>query len=98
MLSFSETLPQAQAAPRSFEAFVEALRARDPWAERALLEDFTPNVAGILHRLLGGGADLDDLTQEAFIRVLSRIDDLRDPAALPGFVTSTTVYVAREAI
>ena len=38
------------------------------------------------------------VVQDVFARVFSRIDDVREPAALKPFITSVTVFVAREAI
>ena len=80
------------------ERLVAGLREGTAWAQRALLEDHTGLVERVLVRILGRFRDLDDLTQEVFLRVLDRVDEIRDPAALRGFVASIAVFVAREAI
>src|SRR5262249_52763224 len=67
------------------------------WAERALLEHYTSHVERILARITGS-LDLDDRVQEVFIRVLDRVDTLRDADTLPGFVTQIAVFVARETL
>jgi RNA polymerase sigma-70 factor, ECF subfamily len=75
-----------------------ALRAGEPWAERALLEQHTDHMERILTRILGGHADLDDLVQEVFVRAFERVEQLREPRALRGWLTAIAVYVAREAV
>lgn len=79
-------------------ALVRGLRDGLPWAERALLADHTAHVRRVLARILGPTAELDDLVQEVFIRVLDKIADLREPAAFRGFLTSVAVFVSREAL
>ncbi|WP_437965179.1 sigma factor [Sorangium sp. So ce260] len=37
-------------------------------------------------RVLGPGADAEDMTQEVFARVFSKVSGLRDPDALGSFV------------
>jgi hypothetical protein len=59
------------------ERLRDALRARRAWAERSALERFTPHVRRVLVRILGSTADLEDLTQEVFLRGLDRIAGLR---------------------
>jgi RNA polymerase sigma-70 factor, ECF subfamily len=78
--------------------FLEALRRREPWAERALLEEHTGPVTRILARIVGVCDELDDLTQEVFLRALDRVDELRDPLALSRWLRAITVFVARETL
>lgn len=85
--------PDAPTADR-----LRALRARDSSAERWLLGAHWARVERILFRILGDVRHLEDLTQEVFVRVFSRIDDVTEPESLKPFVTSVTVFVAREAI
>jgi RNA polymerase sigma-70 factor, ECF subfamily len=75
-----------------------ALREGEAWAERALLEQQTAHVERILTRILGGRSDLDDLVQEVFVRAFERVEELREPRALRGWLTAIAVFVAREAI
>jgi len=74
------------------------LHARRPEAERWLLDTHAGRVERILLRILGDTGTLEDLVQDVFVRVFARIDDVREPEALKGFVTSVSVFVAREAI
>lgn len=87
-----------QARQDADERLVAGLREGRPWAQRALLEDHTGLVERVLVRILGRTRDLDDLAQEVFVRALDRVDELREPAALRGFLASIAVFVAREAI
>ena len=77
---------------------VQALRAGEPWAERAFLEGETGHVERILTRILGFHSELDDLTQEVFSRAFARVEELREPDALRGWLSAIAVFVAREAI
>jgi RNA polymerase sigma-70 factor, ECF subfamily len=89
---------RAGAASLDLDEFVRALRDGQPWAERTFLERERAHVERILTRILGWHAELDDLTQEVFTRAFERIDELREPEALRGWLSAITVFVAREAI
>ncbi|WP_437308102.1 RNA polymerase sigma factor [Sorangium sp. So ce388] len=89
--------PPVDAQPTSSEV-LRGLHARNPAAERRLLDTYAGLVERMLFRLLGDIRTLEDLVQDVFARVFSRIDDVREPAALKPFITSVTVFVAREAI
>lgn len=77
---------------------IDALRARRLWAERAVLERFTPVVRRVLFRLLRSSDELDDLTQEVFLRALERIALLRDGVRVQSWLTGFAVLVARETL
>ncbi|WP_437912861.1 RNA polymerase sigma factor [Sorangium sp. So ce302] len=77
---------------------LRGLHARNPAAERRLLDTYAGLVERMLFRILGDVRSLEDLVQDVFARVFSRIDDVREPEALKPFITSVTVFVAREAL
>ncbi|MDC0685778.1 RNA polymerase sigma factor [Sorangium atrum] len=77
---------------------LRGLHARNPAAERRLLDAYAGLVERMLFRILGDVRSLEDLVQDVFARVFSRIDDVREPEALKAFITSVTVFVAREAL
>ncbi|HEY0480004.1 MAG TPA: sigma-70 family RNA polymerase sigma factor [Kofleriaceae bacterium] len=52
-------------------------------------------VAGVALRVLGRPSEVDDLVQDVFLRVLRRLGDLRDPAALRGWLAVITARLAR---
>jgi RNA polymerase sigma-70 factor (ECF subfamily) len=94
----SPQAPAGQEPETSEAALIRRLCAGDPWAERALVERYTAHVDRILMRILGGHPDLDDLTQEVFVRAFERLDELHDPPALGRWLAAIAVFVAREAI
>lgn len=85
-------------APWVTDELLEELRGGARTAERAFVAHFWPRVSRTLSTVLGSIHEIEDLTQEVFIRVFSRLDRIRDAASVRPFVTSTTVFVAREAI
>ena len=52
-------------------------------------------VARIALRVLGRPSEVDDLVQDVFLSVLDRLGDLRDPAALRGWLAVITARLAR---
>lgn len=52
-------------------------------------------VAGIGHRLLGRNHEVDDLVQDVFIEAQRSLGQLRDPAAIRGWLATITVRLAR---
>lgn len=72
-----------------------ALIEGEPWAATAVWNAHAPKVFRIVARVLGPGADAEDVTQEVFVRVFSRVSGLRDPDALGSFVFSVTVRLLK---
>lgn len=68
------------------------LAARDgqqsAWDE--LVTRFTPLVHGIVRRYRLQGSDVDDVVQTLWLRLVEHLDALREPAALPGWIVTTT--------
>ncbi|MDB4979571.1 MAG: polymerase sigma factor [Myxococcales bacterium] len=87
-------------------ALVLALRRREPAAELAAWNRFSPGVDATLRRMLGPGghthsnegADRCDLLQEVFLRFFRRIETLREPAAVRGFLTAICLRVVQTEI
>ena len=74
---------------------VAALRAHDERAYTAAWVELGPMVRRLVTRFFGPGADTPDLSQEVFLRVFRRIDELRNPSGLRGFVVGICLGVAR---
>lgn len=74
---------------------VAALRAGDERAYTAAWIELGPMVRRLVTRFFGPGADTPDLSQEVFLRVFRRIDELRNPDGLRGFVVGICLGVAR---
>jgi RNA polymerase sigma-70 factor (ECF subfamily) len=79
-------------------AVVHALRRGEARAELDAWNRFSARVDGTLRRLLGPGqpsSDREDLLQEVFIRFFRRVDTLREPAAVRGFLTGICLRVVQ---
>ena len=81
-----------------FDELLRDIAASRPGAERVLVDRFKGHIHRLLARTLGPGPDVDDALQEVLFRLFSRLHKVHPPDALPGFVTSITVLVAREAL
>ncbi len=69
----------------------KALIDGEPWAAAAAWTKLGPMVFRFLNRVLGPDGEAEDLTQEVFLRVFSKVRELRDPEALRSFVFSVAV-------
>jgi RNA polymerase sigma-70 factor (ECF subfamily) len=76
-------------------ALVAAVLRGEGWAAQEVWDRHASSVRRFLARALGPKADVDDLTQETFMRVFSRMDGLRDAGALREFVLAVAVNVLR---
>ena len=72
---------------------VAAFLRQEEWASAAIWERFAPLVQRILYRAIGPGQDVDDLVQEAFLRLFRKLPSLRDPEALKSFVVAVSTRV-----
>ncbi len=72
------SLPQSVAVLTESEV-ARALIEGEPWAATAVWNAHAPKVFRIVARVLGPGADAEDVTHEVFVRVFSRVSGLRDP-------------------
>jgi len=74
---------------------VRALREDDPGAPAVLWARYSPSVGRVLARALGPCLEIEDLTQEVFLRVFRRLPVLRDPSALRAFVLAVAMNVLK---
>jgi RNA polymerase sigma-70 factor (ECF subfamily) len=75
---------------------VAALRAGLPWAPRAIWDRYGTKVHRFLARALGRPTpEVEDLTQEVFLRVFARAHAIREPSALKEFSMSVAVRVLK---
>ena len=74
----------------SVTGLVTRARNGDQQAWDALVERYAPLIWSICrsHRL--GGADADDVGQSVWLQLVDQLDRIRDPAALPGWLATTT--------
>ncbi len=52
-------------------------------------------VASVALRVLGRPSEVEDMVQDVFMRVMPRLDELRDPTALRGWLAVITARLAR---
>jgi RNA polymerase sigma factor (sigma-70 family) len=69
---------------------VARARRGDTQAWRALVERYTPLIASICRRHRLDRADAEDVSQSVWLRVVAQLDKIREPAALPGWIATTT--------
>jgi RNA polymerase sigma factor (sigma-70 family) len=70
---------------------VARARNGDKQAWDALVERYAPLIWSICRRHRLGRADADDVGQSVWLRLVDQLDRVRDPAALPGWLTTTTL-------
>lgn len=86
---------QPSPSPQEIE-LVAALSRGEPWAAQEVWDRHAPGVRRLMARALGPRPEVEDLTQEAFMRVFTRIGGLRDAAALRDFVLTVAVNVLKQ--
>ncbi|WP_437611954.1 sigma-70 family RNA polymerase sigma factor [Sorangium sp. So ce834] len=87
--------PEAERGGPDDRALVRALMAGEPWAAAAVWNRHAPKVFRIVARVLGPGADAEDLTQDVFVSVFLKVPGLRDPDALGSFIVSVTLRMLK---
>jgi RNA polymerase sigma factor (sigma-70 family) len=74
---------------------VRSAQAGDPAAVAAIVDEYTPTVLGAAYGLCGSWHVAGDIAQETFATMLVRLGDLREPAALPGWLLAVVRTCAR---
>jgi RNA polymerase sigma factor (sigma-70 family) len=69
---------------------VGGARNGDRQAWDALVERYTPLIWSICRRYGIGGPAAEDVVQHVWLHLVESLNDLRDPAALPGWISTTT--------
>ena len=69
---------------------VTRARNRDKQAWDELVERYAPLIWSVCRRNQLGGADADDVGQNVWLQLVNHLETLRDPAALPGWLATTT--------
>ena len=62
----------------------------DKQAWDALVERYAPLIWSICRRYQLGGADAQDVSQAVWLQLASHLGKIRDPAAIPGWLATTT--------
>jgi RNA polymerase sigma factor (sigma-70 family) len=82
--------PAHSPADPSVSDLVGRARSGDKQAWDALVERYAPLIWSICRRHRLGRADADDVGQSVWLRLLDQLDRVREPAALPGWLSTTT--------
>jgi len=69
---------------------VTRARNGDWLAWEALVDRYSPLTWSICHRYQLDRTDTEDVCQAVWLRLVEQVDNLRDPAALPGWIATTT--------
>jgi RNA polymerase sigma factor (sigma-70 family) len=69
---------------------VRCAREGDQRAWDALVERYAPLIWSICHAYQLGGADADDVGQNVWLQLADKLGDVLDPAALAGWIATTT--------
>jgi RNA polymerase sigma-70 factor (ECF subfamily) len=85
---------EARLSPEQIE-LVDALGRGEPWAAQEVWDRHAATVRRLMARALGPRPEVEDLTQEVFLRVFSRSGDIRDASALREFVIAVAVNVLK---
>jgi len=85
----------AQAETTRDTELARALIGGDPHAAELAWERYAPLVHRIVSRAIGPDAEVEDVTQEIFYRLFSRIGTLRKPEALRSFVISFAIRIVK---
>jgi RNA polymerase sigma factor (sigma-70 family) len=73
-----------------FTNLVTRARSGDKQAWDDIVERYAPLVWSICRQYRLGDADAEDVGQTVWLHLVDHLDDLRDPAALPGWLATTT--------
>jgi RNA polymerase sigma-70 factor (ECF subfamily) len=92
-----ETAAPRTSAPQSDSDhdLVQGLRRGEPWAGTALVRKYHSRVERLVAGALGVDGELVDVVQDVFLSVMRNAHQLKDPAALPGWIGSLAVFTAR---
>ena len=69
---------------------VACARGGDAQAWDAIVERYDPLIWSICRRYRLGPADADDVRQSVWLRLVDQLGKIREPAALPGWIATTT--------
>ena len=69
---------------------VACARGGDTSAWDALVERYTPLIWSICRKYRLGNADADDVRQTVWLHLVGQLGKIREPAALPGWLATTT--------
>jgi len=91
-----QALRTSEAIDGELAAVAARARAGEREAFRELIELTTPRIYRLALRVLGDPDEADDVVQETYIRAWGRLEELRDPAAVMGWLSRVARNAARD--
>ena len=95
MLVALEPALTSEGVPTDTE-LVEAARAGDSRAQEMLFRRYAPMVNNLAFRLMPREGLADDLVQDTFVKALTHLDRLNNPAAFAGWLKTIVVHTAHK--
>ncbi len=78
------------------EILLEGCKKGRPKSQEALYMRFAPAMYGICLQYASNEGDAQDILQEGFIKVFVKLDQVRNPAAFPGWIRRLMINTALE--
>lgn len=91
MSTKADVVPDKLSKSVGDDVLIERFLSGDQQAASALYKRHASYVAGVVYRILGQDADLDDIVQEAFVEGFRRLDTITDRSKLRGFLVTIAV-------
>ncbi|GAA3625067.1 hypothetical protein GCM10022236_29230 [Microlunatus ginsengisoli] len=88
----------AMSEPALVADLVARARAGDQQAWNGLVDEFLPLVTAVIRRMRLPAVDADDVNQTVWLRLVEHLDDIREPLALAGWLSTVTRNEALRAI
>lgn len=100
VLSILEPIPETKRRPViepcPDDILIERTRAGDQDAFRTLVESYTPRVFSLVRNLVRNVAEAEDVTQEVFFKVYSKLDSFREDSAFYTWLYRVAVNTATD--
>lgn len=87
---YDVTSAEESAEPYDVTALVRASRDGDEAAWKELVQRYAALISTVIRRYRMSGPDAQDISQLVWLRLVEHLDRIREPAALPGWLVTTT--------
>lgn len=87
---YDPTTAEESAEPYDVTALVRASRDGDEAAWKELVQRYAALISTVIRRHRLAGPDAQDISQLVWLRLVEHLDRIREPAALPGWLVTTT--------
>jgi RNA polymerase sigma factor (sigma-70 family) len=87
---YGATSADDSAEPYDVTALVRASRDGDEAAWKELVQRYAALISTVIRRYRLAGPDAQDISQLVWLRLVEHLNRIREPAALPGWLVTTT--------